>query len=216
VRCGGSDRGRVCSRWSSLIGRGQHRRAHGCAVSTPTAWQAALGRAAAPARDSSPGDGGDTRPIVPRGRAAERRGGGRALRCEVKLLGPTSPGAVIDWHRDLKSGFRWPANFYLGLEATRLDNPSDAKVPSELSRGHHLPTLARAARLRRRPIPIRARLTARAHRWRRDGLALTRLTGRCDVLVLDDAPSLYGYGGERKLKDASRPATHRIPEGASS
>ena len=33
------------------------------------------------------------------------------------------------------------------MEITRLDDPSDAKVPWELSRGHQLLTLARAARL---------------------------------------------------------------------
>src|SRR6266516_1362136 len=56
-------------------------------------------------------------------------------------------GAEIDWHCDFKSGYRWPPTFYQDLEITRLDDDSDAKVPWELSRGHQLLTLARAARV---------------------------------------------------------------------
>lgn len=59
--------------------------------------------------------------------------------------GPVELGPKIDWHVDFKSGYRWPASFYLDLEVTRLDDDSDAKVPWELSRGHQLLTLARAA-----------------------------------------------------------------------
>ncbi len=54
-------------------------------------------------------------------------------------------GPEIDWHRDFKSGYRWPSAFYLDVQVTRLDDDSDAKVPWELSRGHQLLTLARAA-----------------------------------------------------------------------
>lgn len=56
-------------------------------------------------------------------------------------------GTMIDWHRDFKSGYRWPESFYKDVRATRLDDASDAKVPWELSRGHQLLTLARAAAL---------------------------------------------------------------------
>ncbi len=72
-----------------------------------------------------------------------------ALRHETDLLGSgsTGLGARIDWHRDFKSGYRWADRFYLDLEITRLDDPSDAKVPWDLSRGHQLLALARAARL---------------------------------------------------------------------
>jgi hypothetical protein len=56
-------------------------------------------------------------------------------------------GPEIDWHRDFKSGYRWSQRFYQDIEVTRLDDDSDAKVPWELSRGHQLLTLARAARL---------------------------------------------------------------------
>jgi hypothetical protein len=54
-------------------------------------------------------------------------------------------GPNIDWHRDFKSGYRWPQRFYKDIEVTRLADQSDAKVPWELSRCHHLLTLARAA-----------------------------------------------------------------------
>jgi hypothetical protein len=56
-------------------------------------------------------------------------------------------GAEVDWHWDFKSGYRWPQRFYQDIEVTRLDDTSDAKVPWELSRCHHLLTLARAASL---------------------------------------------------------------------
>lgn len=56
-------------------------------------------------------------------------------------------GNEIDWHVDFKSGYRWPRVPYQNVEVTRLTDTSDAKVPWELSRSHHLLTLARAARL---------------------------------------------------------------------
>jgi uncharacterized heparinase superfamily protein len=68
-----------------------------------------------------------------------------AHRVDYLGSGPTDLGTDIDWHRDFKSGYRWPARFYMDLEVTRLDDDSDAKVPWELSRGHQLLTLARAA-----------------------------------------------------------------------
>ncbi len=61
--------------------------------------------------------------------------------------GPVELGPEIDWHLDFKSDYRWPLVFYQDLEVTRLGDDSDAKVPWELSRGHQLLTLARAARL---------------------------------------------------------------------
>lgn len=66
---------------------------------------------------------------------------------EVDYLGsgPVALGARIDWHADFVSGYRWPAAYYQDVEVTRLDDDSDAKVPWELSRGHQLLTLARAA-----------------------------------------------------------------------
>jgi hypothetical protein len=71
------------------------------------------------------------------------------LQHRVDLLGSglVALGDAIDWHLDFKSGYRWPRVFYQDLEVTRLTDASDAKVPWELSRSHHLLTLARAARI---------------------------------------------------------------------
>lgn len=86
---------------------------------------------------------------------AELAGPARKLRAEAEEVlghrvdflgsGLVELGERIDWHRDFKSGHRWPAVFYQDVEITRLDDDSDAKVPWELSRGHQLVTLARAA-----------------------------------------------------------------------
>ena len=66
----------------------------------------------------------------------------------VDLLGClVDLGDEINWSRDYKSGYQWPLSFYQDVEVTRLSDRSDAKVPWELSRGHHLLTLARAATL---------------------------------------------------------------------
>lgn len=72
-----------------------------------------------------------------------------ALAHRVDLLGsgPVELGPEIDWHEDFKSGGRWPADFYLDVAVVRLGDASDPKVPWELSRGHHLLALGRAARL---------------------------------------------------------------------
>jgi hypothetical protein len=71
-----------------------------------------------------------------------------AGRVDVLGSGLVKIGPEIDWHLDFKSGYRWsPTTFYQDLEVTRLTDASDAKVPWELSRGHQLLTLARAARL---------------------------------------------------------------------
>ena len=61
--------------------------------------------------------------------------------------GLTSLGAEIDWQRDLKSGQRWEPVGYRRLQVVRLDDQSDPIVPWELSQGHQLLTLARAALL---------------------------------------------------------------------
>jgi len=76
--------------------------------------------------------------------AAERDA---ALAHTVDLLGsgPVDLGPDVDWHRDFKSGWRWPAHFYQDVTITRPDDDSDAKVPWELSRAHHLLALGRAA-----------------------------------------------------------------------
>jgi hypothetical protein len=86
---------------------------------------------------------------------AALKGAADALRAEADAIsahrvdflgsGPTALGESIDWHTDFKSGYTWPVVYYRDLAVTRLDDPSDAKVPWELSRGHQLLTLARAA-----------------------------------------------------------------------
>ena len=60
--------------------------------------------------------------------------------------GKTELGKEIDWHLDFKSGFRWdPKTYYLGTgEHVTLDDPSDVKVPWELSRCQHFVTLGKA------------------------------------------------------------------------
>lgn len=59
-----------------------------------------------------------------------------AMRHEVDLLGsgPVNLGERIDWALDFKSGTRWAMSGSLGLPVNDLDNPSDIKVPWELSR----------------------------------------------------------------------------------
>lgn len=60
----------------------------------------------------------------------------KAMRLEVDLLGsgPVNLGERIDWALDFKSGTRWAMNASLGLPINDLENPSDIKVPWELSR----------------------------------------------------------------------------------
>jgi uncharacterized heparinase superfamily protein len=89
-----------------------------------------------------------------------------ALRHEIDLLGsgPVDLGADIDWHRDFKSGYRWPEIFYQDVEVTRLADDSDAKVPWDLSRGHHLLALARAAAVFGDGA-ARAELERQLHAW---------------------------------------------------
>jgi hypothetical protein len=83
---------------------------------------------------------------------------GRIERNEVDLLGSglVALGDPIDWHRDFKSGARWPL-----VPAERIDpygpgEPADVKVPWELSRGADLVTLARAWTALRDDRAIRA------------------------------------------------------------
>lgn len=60
----------------------------------------------------------------------------RALTREVDLLGsgPVKLGTPIDWHRDYKTGHRWPPAFCRDIEYSNLDRPSDVKFPWEVSR----------------------------------------------------------------------------------
>jgi hypothetical protein len=68
-------------------------------------------------------------------------------RHEFNLLGSgyRSWGTPIDWHLDPKSGYRWPKKFYAELaRVPATANGADVKVPYELSRLQHLPTLGKA------------------------------------------------------------------------
>lgn len=60
----------------------------------------------------------------------------KAMRHEVDLLGsgPVNLGERIDWALDFKSGTQWALRGSLGLPVNDLENPSDIKVPWELSR----------------------------------------------------------------------------------
>jgi uncharacterized heparinase superfamily protein len=60
--------------------------------------------------------------------------------------GATELGPRIDWHRDFKTGRRWPLKHYSRMRISYPDH-SDIKVPWELSRFQHLPLLAAAFRL---------------------------------------------------------------------
>ena len=74
----------------------------------------------------------------------------RICRHEFNLLGSGlhSWGASIDWHVDPKSAYRWPKKFYTELfPVSRPANGADVKLPWELSRMQHLPTLGQAYRL---------------------------------------------------------------------
>src|SRR5205823_5265155 len=60
----------------------------------------------------------------------------RALAHQVNLLGSglIELGTPIDWHRDFKSGHRWPPAYFRSIEYNNLHLPSDVKVPWEISR----------------------------------------------------------------------------------
>jgi uncharacterized heparinase superfamily protein len=57
-----------------------------------------------------------------------------ARRVDILGSGPFELGRPIDWHRDFKSGMRWPLTYGPRLAIMQLDRPSDVKVPWELSR----------------------------------------------------------------------------------
>jgi len=60
----------------------------------------------------------------------------RANVLEVDLLGSgaTKLSDPIDWHVDIKTGRRWEPQFHRDIEYSNLDEPSDVKLPWELSR----------------------------------------------------------------------------------
>jgi len=57
-----------------------------------------------------------------------------ARRVDLLGSGPVDLGAHIDWHTDFKSGHTWPMVSFRRIVPVDLENPSDVKVPWELSR----------------------------------------------------------------------------------
>jgi uncharacterized heparinase superfamily protein len=59
-----------------------------------------------------------------------------AVERRVDLLGsgPVELGSPVDWHRDPKTGRRWPVEFGRTIDYVNLDEPSDVKLPWEISR----------------------------------------------------------------------------------
>jgi uncharacterized heparinase superfamily protein len=67
-----------------------------------------------------------------------------AHRFDLLGSGPMALGQEIDWHRDFKSEYRWePRTFYTRVPCGHVPGV-DVKVPWELSRFQHLPTLGKA------------------------------------------------------------------------
>ena len=58
--------------------------------------------------------------------------------------GDINLGKEIKWNEDFKTGFIWENKFYKNIKVVDLDNNSDVKVPWELSRFQHIPTLGQA------------------------------------------------------------------------
>lgn len=58
--------------------------------------------------------------------------------------GKTFLGDKINWHKDFKSGFVWPKKYYKNITTVDLSNDADVKIPWELSRFQHIPTLGQA------------------------------------------------------------------------
>ncbi|WP_084797804.1 alginate lyase family protein [Neobacillus mesonae] len=58
--------------------------------------------------------------------------------------GKKSLGEKINWHQDFKTGFTWPQEYFKKIKTVDLSNNSDVKVPWELSRFQHIPTLGQA------------------------------------------------------------------------
>ncbi|HET9474415.1 MAG TPA: heparinase II/III family protein, partial [Steroidobacteraceae bacterium] len=71
---------------------------------------------------------------------------GRALRNEIDLLGsgPVALGDTIDWHRDYKTGDRWPVDYFRRVDYINVERRSDVKTAWELSRMQWLLPCAQA------------------------------------------------------------------------
>ncbi|MBM4162400.1 MAG: hypothetical protein FJ217_15025, partial [Ignavibacteria bacterium] len=69
--------------------------------------------------------------------------------------GTVSLGTTINWHADFKSGKEWPVRELRNDEILDLGNPSDVKVPWELSRFHQVWWLGKAYWLTRNELYAR-------------------------------------------------------------
>jgi len=71
---------------------------------------------------------------------------GAALRHEFDLLGSgvKALGATLPWLDDFKTGRHYPIQYCRDIEYMELDQPTDVKVPWELSRCQHFTALGQA------------------------------------------------------------------------
>jgi hypothetical protein len=109
----------------------------------------------------------------------------RLARHEFDLLGsgPRSSGKFIDWHLDPKSRTRWPKKFYVELfPLSSLKDNADVKLPYELSRMQHLPTLGKAYRLTGNELYARELVSQIAH-WLEDNPYLIGVNWTCAMDV---------------------------------
>ena len=70
-----------------------------------------------------------------------------AHRFDLLGSGRQTFGRSLPWHADFKTGREWPIAFCHDLEYENLNDPSDVKVPWELSRCQHFTTLGQGYRL---------------------------------------------------------------------
>lgn len=75
-------------------------------------------------------------------RIRREAGDAKALRVDLLGSGPVTLTRPIDWACDFKAGRRWPNAFFRSIEYSNLGEPSDVKVPWELSRLQWLIPLA--------------------------------------------------------------------------
>ena len=82
----------------------------------------------------------------PDARAAIVSAADRVLRHEFDLLGSgcVALGHALPWHTDFKSGREWAIEYASRIDYSELDQPTDVKVPWELSRAQHFTTLGQA------------------------------------------------------------------------
>ncbi|MGY1464919.1 alginate lyase family protein [Bacillus toyonensis] len=58
--------------------------------------------------------------------------------------GDVQLGKKIPWNKDFKTGFVWENQFYKDIKIVDLSNNADVKIPWELSRFQHIPTIGKA------------------------------------------------------------------------